>query len=250
MVKLMIFLFVILEVIFTVECDELSKCDKQCHKERNIEYFKYFLLVQQDPEGFCYVSKCTSESYSDRETWTLHGLWPSNDKSHTRYECCGPLNDSFNMSQIEDIRTRLHSVWPNLKGIDIDFWGHEWCCHGRCAKPLLQTEHDYFTKVLALYNKYNFGNILNSGKIYRHNEIGYNRSEILNAFDNVIPEATFKLKLECKQKMLNGTPKLVLWQIKLCLDRKFFPIECDPNETDTCDNTEFIYYYQHQEEHQ
>ena len=34
-------------------------------------------------------------------TFNLYILRPSNDKSHTRYECCGPLNDSFNMSQIE-----------------------------------------------------------------------------------------------------------------------------------------------------
>ena len=31
----------------------------------------------------------------------------------------------------------------------------------------------------------------------------FKRSEILNAFDNVIPEAKFKLKLECNRKMVS-----------------------------------------------
>ena len=34
-------------------------------------------------------------------TFNLYILRPSNDKSYTPYKCCGPVNDSFNMSQIE-----------------------------------------------------------------------------------------------------------------------------------------------------
>lgn len=92
---------------------------------------------------------------------TIHGLWPQYSDYKWPEYCSHTF---FNKNVIQDLIPTLNIIWPSIqsRGTDecnvydnIDFWKHEWLRHGTCNYNHLD-EHDYFEKVIELYNKYNY----------------------------------------------------------------------------------------------
>ena len=94
----------------------------------------------------------------DKETYTIHGLWPQYSKtSYPKF--CKKVN--FSIDSLEPIIEELNKKWDSSKESNDEFWKHEYTKHGSCMFIEL-TELEYFQKTLYLYNYVISNNILDN----------------------------------------------------------------------------------------
>lgn len=124
----------------------------------------------------CFVWKNDNDTHSctlpKRDTWTIHGIWP------TKYNTIGPQfcdnSLKFDPSALRNIESDLKENWLDIhKGSKpYSFWKHEWDKHGTCAvtaKPL-NNEFNYFQAGLKLFQKYNMMDVLAKANILPGNK--------------------------------------------------------------------------------
>ena len=107
------------------------------------QYFKDFFYNTQTDTRFYYLSLI----YED-DTWSIHGLWPQNDKNNYPQFC---REVTFDISLLEPIINNLRKYWHSDRGPDNIFWEHEWKKHGSCMFDNLN-EFKYFNKTLMLFD--------------------------------------------------------------------------------------------------
>lgn len=88
-----------------------------------------------------------------REDFTIHGLWPEYGAGRWPEYC--DRSSQFNARSVEDLLPRMKQQWPSFAQGGYGFWAHEWVRHGTCAYPAITSQHDYFSRVLDLDEKYN-----------------------------------------------------------------------------------------------
>lgn len=64
------------------------------------------------------------------------------------------------------------------------FWKYEWKKHGTCAKEILSSQHEYFSKGLELFDNYNMKTILNEANILPNQK--YNFRDYLDGVKQVL----------------------------------------------------------------
>jgi len=110
----------------------------------------------------------------DDGSYSIHGLWPQYSlNSYPSY--CKPVN--FSIEKLNPIMDTLNKYWYSSKGLNADFWKHEYEKHGSCVF-IPMTELNYFKKTIELYEYSLVNNI-----IKRYSEKNPELKKILIPFD-------------------------------------------------------------------
>jgi len=154
-------------------------------------------------------------------SFTLHGVWPTNNDTTYPEDCPGP---GFSMSAIKSLVPQLNTSWPSLEGDEGNeaFWCHEWDKHGTCATngqiKNLTTELAYFTFDLSLHSRFNFLNILERAGVKPSSSTPYTLDQyvtplLTNLSVNPIPtceESDGKLLLETLEFCVTNSGELFM----------------------------------------
>ncbi|CAH0555660.1 unnamed protein product [Brassicogethes aeneus] len=178
-----------------------------------------FVFSQEWPATVCSSSSRKCYFPENRNTWTVHGLWPS--KSDGTY---GPSNcetdAEFSEATLAPILDDLEKQWTDVFGEsdEYSFWKHEWSKHGTCAAQLeaLDSALKYFEKGLELNTNYNLTSIFLDSNIVPGNS--YSLKQYTKAVESVTGA---KSTVRCASK---GSARVQ--EIRICFDKKFNVIDC------------------------
>ena len=202
--------------------------------------YTFFELVRQWSPNMCYqASHACKHLPPTIDTWTIHGLWPTLNSTSYPSNCAGD-QCHFDSNNIADLADELHVKWPSdYKGQDTKFWTHEFCKHGTCATDVLCTQHAYFAKALTLHNELDVEAALGAVGIIPD----WNQTYSMNRLEDAIrkwfgvDEATYW----CRFVRDNGETKQLLYQVSLCLDKKFRVRNCPVMPRHSCDEEKEFY---------
>jgi len=96
----------------------------------------------------------------ENDKWSIHGLWPQNNKTDYPQFCRAV---TFDISLLDPIMTDLQQNWSSDRGPDSTFWEHEWKKHGSCMFND-SNEFDYFNTTLKLFHLVNKEGVINNYK--------------------------------------------------------------------------------------
>lgn len=178
--------------------------------------FDFFYFVQQWPGAYCDTKThacCYPKSGKPASDFGIHGLWPNRDDGSYPSNC--DSTNSFDESQMGELKNRLITEWPTLSCPSIDgikFWTHEWNKHGTCSESVLN-QHQYFQAALDLKDKTNLLQALKDAGIEPNDEF-YNLEDIKQAM--VKGTGGFEPWIECNHDA-DGNSQI--YQVYLCVDK-------------------------------
>ena len=202
--------------------------------------YNYFDFVRQWTPNTCYKSthECSHLMPEIKDTWTIHGLWPSLDAKHYPSNCAGSLCN-FNSSEIADLAPEMHLEWPtDFPGGDTKFWLHEYCKHGTCCTDVLPTEHDFFSMALSLHKKLNIEDALSAAGITPQLDVTYTMKEMKQAMETSF--GVTDVVYWCRFVKDGNSSKQLLYQISICVSKEFDVINC-PDDTRSCVDEKPVY---------
>ena len=172
-------------------------------------YDSYVMAVQW-PNAVC-VNGCQGrDSIVEKNTLTIHGLWPSLKTGNQLAPCTSGVTIRDDGSELFK---NLRKYWPSLTGENTKFWEHEYNKHGYCMveEKGWSGYRNYFQKVLDIFQNYKnlLINIFPSQKTVK---VTYD--EMKQAVKKKIPNALFKMN--CKSNYLT--------EFYFYLDKDFAPI--------------------------
>lgn len=161
----------------------------------NDEPYTYFLFTKRWPAAECKDNAKCVKDLSKYNRWLIHGLWPE-FSNNTWNEYC--TKNKFNESEVESLKSELLSNWPNLlQGQEEDsLWAHEWNKHGTCSRL---KQFSYFSRTLALHNRYNLDEWLTEAAILPSNTVKYSVSQFVDAIGKHISSDSVALNCERHQ---------------------------------------------------
>lgn len=189
-----------------------------------VENVTYFMFSQQWSPGYCSGAlqdkRCITKN--ERNFWTIHGLWPSSNKSIQPEFCNTTMR--YNATVLKPIEEQMNLYWPSVTVSNFNiFWKHEWQKHGTCATvvPQLNGLLNFFNGTLNLYLHHNITEyLLNSGVVPSSTK-PYKLQDIREALLDDVKEA---VNFVCYNNKNYTAP--VLAEIRLCMDRELQPINC------------------------
>lgn len=178
-----------------------------------------FCLLVIWPKGFCLKSKWTREPYepslAKKNIWTIHAL----------IVCEDFVRHQSNTQEIERAsKAQLEEIWPH-RGRNkpfFDFLKEKWKKHGRrcfALNPKINMMQAYFDMTLALYRRFELYNTLKQAGIEPSNR----RSYTLQEFNDALPNHG-RFEMKCFNPRHSRAS--VLYEIQICLDRDYKPIDC------------------------
>jgi len=269
-------LFLLLSAFLTLcraedDLESLLQDDSRLQRRKHHHDWDHLTLTQQWPPTACIAAAGHHRCVIPKgvKTWTLHGLWPTLKHTHGPFNCNNSWH--FNENQIRDLEPAMNVSWPNLFADTsmVSLWKHEWTKHGTCAAslPALRGEHNYFGRTLKLRTEFPLEVILAKSSIEPHPSKGYEFQDIASALQNTLNgkavniqcfQANPRLRLETKKlfgsevfassssssssstSASKSTKRQYLYQVEICLNKQFDPIDC-PSES-TCTHEMPIYY--------
>lgn len=198
----------------------------------------------------------------EKDTWTLHGLWPGNCDGKTYLTNCNPDREVNNIEEV--IRERdsklldeMERIWlsgnPNPERDNNWFWAHEWNKHGQCVSTITpqclgsgyKKDDDiikYFDKAAELRSEYDLYPILESQKIVPSDKQGYRIEVIQNAFKSAFNDT--QLEIGCVYNKRER--KQYLSEVHICFHAKNLldvegPIDCI-KPISRCNTRHEVYY--------
>lgn len=181
---------------------------------------------------------------TDRELWTVHGIWPTKIGAKQGPHFCNKTL-KFDKAVLQPILTNLETYWINIEAnTDLySFWKKEWMKHGTCAVTLTQldTELKYFSQAIEWSKQYNMKNILLNASIVP-SQNPYNINDTYNSIHKQIRPV-----MNCVTE--KGTKRSLLSEIQLCFNKSLNLIDCGvltPNKTgilSDCSLKKPLYYY-------
>ncbi|XP_060872142.1 uncharacterized protein LOC132946257 isoform X2 [Metopolophium dirhodum] len=200
------------------------------------------IFTQTWPNTLCYSWKRSNPAHtcnlpSDKNIWTVHGVWP------TKLGTVGPgfCNKSlvFNPASIYGIKDKLNQYWTdieippsnttegNFTSIDTShkkesIYFHEWEKHGTCAValPALDSEFKYFYQGIEWSEKYNMRDVLDKSNIKINST--FHVDDYWKAVKSVLKTNAW---IECETK--HDTKEQMLAEIRICFDKTLKLIDCD-----------------------
>ncbi|XP_062818290.1 ribonuclease T2 isoform X2 [Anolis carolinensis] len=120
-------------------------------------------FVQMWPGSFCVALATRFECVlpKNANSWTIHGLWPSDITACCRYWYLFP-------SDLTDLMPDLNWHWPSFINLsNFLFWEKEWHKHGTCGGCVetLNSPSKYFRAALDLRTKYNIDSAFQKARI-------------------------------------------------------------------------------------
>ncbi len=188
-------------------------------------------MAVQWSNGYCKANSCGGrDSVVEKNTMTMHGLWPSLKSGKYLDQCTTGV-------EIEDEDTelfeRMRKYWPSFNGANPTFWEHEYNKHGYCMVEEYGWDegyYDYFDFVLNLFEeqyKYLLPKAF-PGKSATTFYVTYD--EMKEAIEAVYPGAIFKMN--CKSKYI--------YEFYFYLEKDFTP---SPNSrfSNTCTSAQLYF---------
>ncbi|XP_022174441.1 uncharacterized protein LOC111036643 isoform X2 [Myzus persicae] len=200
------------------------------------------IFTQTWPNTLCYTWKSSNPAHtcnlpSDKNIWTVHGLWP------TKLGTIGPgfCNKSlvFNPDSIYGIKDKLNQYWTDIEippknitegnssSIETthkkqSIYFHEWEKHGTCAVtlPALNSEFKYFYQGIEWSEKYNMRDVLDKSNVKINSTL--NVADYWKAVKSVLKTNAW---IECATK--HDTKEQMLAEIRICFDKTLKLIDCD-----------------------
>ncbi|KAG4088369.1 ribonuclease T2 [Neocallimastix lanati (nom. inval.)] len=183
----------------------------------------------------------------EKDTWTLHGLWPGNCDGVTYLTNCNPEREEENIEEVirskdEDLLSEMEKIWlsgnPDPLKDNNWFWAHEWNKHGQCVSTItpqcIGTNYkkdddiiSYFEKAVELRSIYDLYPILEKMEILPNDKDGYNLDTLQNAFKNAFNNT--QVEINC---VFNKHEKRqYMSEVRLCFHAKNAfevegPIDC------------------------
>lgn len=163
--------------------------------KRNLYYDSYVFAVQWS-NGFCESKGCGGkETVIDRNTMTIHGLWPSLKSGKRLPECGGRQHVKEDGSAIIN---RMKKVWPSLVKSNPEFWDHEYNKHGACVNDEMGWDRNdykkYFEFSINVFDQIGFANLIKKAFPYSSGEtVTVTYEEMKNAIQEVYNGAVFKM---------------------------------------------------------
>ncbi|XP_062006139.1 ribonuclease MC-like [Rosa rugosa] len=190
--------------------------------------YDYFQFVQQWPATFCYQNPgCVRNP--PRNTFTIHGLWPSN---YTTPEnpCVGTPFSLAEMFAAPNHGLKdyfLPQAWPQLitRFTNMQFWQTEYNKHGTCSEnKLKQTE--YFRTAHWAWVRFNAYFLFAHSPLQIHPGNYYHKADLEQAIRAVTTKDPL---LMCKKIKPMGIDTWLLQEVIICLDvLGVQPVPCRP----------------------
>ncbi|KAL7289917.1 hypothetical protein TKK_0016305 [Trichogramma kaykai] len=208
-------------------------------------FYDYFMLTLNWPQTNCYlyqnkklhqriraIEKNCSECNMplDRYKWTIHGLWPSNNKLIWTPEAegkilnCKKKRDAFNINADSPLANNLNTHLITFgRSENIALHLHEWNKHGTCVKDRedMNSQEKYFEKTIELFKKYDPSQYLKDTEIMPGQSYEFKKlRNVLKEFlHGAVPNITCVETVEGDQ---------YLHEIRICLDKELLePINCE-----------------------
>jgi len=190
-------------------------------------HFDFLLFAQVWPISGCIDWEERSDkntcSLPNKKNWTVHGIWPTKDKTIGPLFCNKSVDFDFN--ELSPILKDLKYHWTNVRANTelASFWEHEWLKHGTCAMQMKQfeTEFKYFYKGLEMNEEYPIASFLADKGIVPGGM--YNTMDIFEAVKVKINGNNPALECHKMDDFVNP----VLTQISICFDKNLEVIGCD-----------------------
>lgn len=115
----------------------------------------------------------------------------------------------------KNIVEQLNTDWPNLSGVNFEFWSYEWRQHGTCCLNNFSSAISYFNKALGIKKRNKLADVLRAGKIVP----GADPIDKGLAIAEIEKTTKKKPEFVCYVDPQNRS-KFYLLEIKLCLDAK------------------------------
>ncbi|GKV46468.1 hypothetical protein SLEP1_g53449 [Rubroshorea leprosula] len=127
------------------------------------DYMQYVVQWQpavcSNPLSYKRCTKLANQSF------TIHGLWPSNYNGASVTQQGG---QAFDINELSPIKPQLDKCWPSMFRENDEFWRQEWSTHGTYSLNYgFSSQLEYFDQAVELCNSYNdwIGDILKTNGI-------------------------------------------------------------------------------------
>jgi len=172
----------------------------------------------------------------EKDTWTLHGLWPGNCDGKTYLTNCNPEREEENIEEVirskdEELLSEMEKIWlsgnPDPLKDNNWFWAHEWNKHGQCVSTITpqclgsnyKKDDDiisYFEKAVELRSIYDLYPVLEKADIVPNDKEGYSLDTLQNAFKNAFNNT--QVEINC---VFNKREKRqYMSEVRLCFHAK------------------------------
>ncbi|XP_008120220.3 ribonuclease Oy isoform X1 [Anolis carolinensis] len=170
-------------------------------------------FVQMWPGSFCVALATRFECVlpKNANSWTIHGLWPSDITACCRYWYLFP-------SDLTDLMPDLNWHWPSFINLsNFLFWEKEWHKHGTCGGCVetLNSPSKYFRAALDLRTKYNIDSAFQKARIVPSCNCSYQLSSFQAALQPTLGDQ-YEL-----QYVTDIQERQILVQIKISLSANF-----------------------------
>jgi len=172
----------------------------------------------------------------ERDTWTLHGLWPGNCDGVTYLTNCNPEREEENIEEVirtkdEDLLSEMEKIWlsgnPDPLKDNNWFWAHEWNKHGQCVSTITpqclgnnyKKDDDiisYFEKAVELRSLYDLYPILEKAEILPNDKEGYSLDTLQNAFRNAFNNTQVEINCVYNKR----EKRQYMSEVRLCFHAK------------------------------
>lgn len=177
-------------------------------------------------------------------SWTIHGLWPTEGKSQGPEFCHGA--PSFNPDALKIIEDDLEQWWPNMfiNTEKFNFWKHEWLKHGSCSYKLasLNSELKYFNQSLSILHSLNMDNHLASSGIVPSLDKTYQVEDVMEAVEKSLKT---RASIYCFSK--HQWQQQYLLQMEVCMDKNLHLIDCPSTQQLLNNKLQYLTKLKHQQ---
>jgi len=198
----------------------------------------------------------------ERDTWTLHGLWPGNCDGRSYNTNCNPDREEYEIENVirdkdPELLSEMEKIWlsgnPDPNKDNNWFWAHEWNKHGQCVSTITPKclgskyqENDdivtYFEKAVELRSIYDLYPVLERSKIVPSDTKGYNLDAVQNAFKKAFNGTQVEINCVYHKK----ERKQYMSEVRLCFHAKNSfdlegPVSC-PNAFSRCNQRYPVFY--------
>ncbi|KAG4086514.1 ribonuclease T2 [Neocallimastix lanati (nom. inval.)] len=198
----------------------------------------------------------------EKDTWTLHGLWPGNCDGRTYLTNCNPQREEENIEEVirskdKDLLSEMEKIWlsgnPDPLKDNNWFWAHEWNKHGQCVSTITPQcmganykKNDdiisYFEKAVELRSLYDLYPILENAEIVPNDKDGYYLDTLQSAFRNAFNNTQVEINCVYNKR----EKRQYMSEVRLCFHAKNAfevegPINCI-NASSRCNPKYKVFY--------
>lgn len=167
-------------------------------------------------------SACNSKlSKVEKNTSTIHGLWPSLVSGARIPECNSGATIQIKPDQLSNYGI-LQQLWPSLSSnTEVSFWTHEYNKHGYCyvVKNGKSAYSYYFETVVQVFNNNGYKYAFQKAFPGQTGEKTYNHVDLFNKLAGALGHRNFKML--CRK--LDGQQRITELYISIGLDFKPIP---------------------------